>query len=237
MDARLAAVLARRDFLQTLDASKVDVEPTKPVKLKEGTGVGNLLDAPQVPDAIYCARQGLDLLVGGSLQEVQGYLVMDAWAYDAAQGKVVFSAREASQRDELYASLPAAGRDLAGVILGKQWSEVSFAPDPPSASLYVDGKLVASGVSPALYLSPGDHEVRVTSPGCIDKTQHVTLVAGQESALAITLVKQGTGSVSIASDPTGANLYLDSVWMGKTPFSLEKPVTRSRAVLSLPGLL
>jgi hypothetical protein len=235
VEVRLAAILARLDYLQRLDASKVDVATEKPVKLKEGTGVGNLLDAPLVPEAVYCARQGLDLLIGGSLQEVQGYLVMDAWAYDAAQDKVVFSIREASQRDELYASLPGQGSDLATVILGTEWSRIAFAPEPPSASLYVDGKLVASGSAPSLYLSPGDHDVKITSPGCADETRHIILAAGQESALAVTLVKRETGSVSIASDPTGANLYLDSIWMGRTPFSLEKPVTRSRGILSLPG--
>jgi hypothetical protein len=235
VDARLAAVQARRDFLLNLDAELVDVKTEKPVKLKEGSGVGKLLDPHLVPAAVFCARQGLDLLVGGSLREVQGYLVMDAWAYDAVRGRTVFTAREAAQRDELYAALPTAGKDLAGVILGRPWAKISFSPDPASASLFVDGKLVASGVSPALYLSPGDHDMRVTSPGCVEETRSISLAAGQELSFAVTLVREGAGSVTVSSDPSGASLYLDSLWMGRTPFSFEKPLTRSRAVLSLSG--
>jgi hypothetical protein len=235
LDVRLAAILARRDFLQGLDSSKIEVKDEKPIKRKEGSGVGKLLDTPHVPPAVFCARQGLDLLLGGSVREVQGYLVMDAWAYDAAMDRIVFTAREAAQRDELYASLPDSGRDLARVILGKKWAKIAFSPDPPSASLYIDGNLLASGVSPALYISPGEHEVQVTSPGCFDQTQSITLEEGQEFPLAVTLVRLSGGSVTISSVPPGASLYLDSIFQGTTPLSLGKPFTRSRVVLSLPG--
>jgi len=149
--------------------------------------------------------------------------------------QLVFTAREAAQRDEVYASLPEAGGDLARVILGKRWAKIAFSPDPPSASLYVDGHLLASGVAPALYVGPGEHEVQVTSPGCVDETRTIALEAGESFPLAVTLVKISGGVVTIDSVPPGANLYLDSIWSGITPLSLEKPFSRSRVVLSLPG--
>ncbi len=122
---------------------------------------GALLEAPSVPSEIYCAQPGIDLLVGGSIQEVQGYLLLDIWVFDRLAGTNVFSYRNAATRDELYASLPTFGSEIARTVLGRPWSLVSFVPDPPDAALYLDGKLAASGASPTLYLSPGPHEITV----------------------------------------------------------------------------
>jgi hypothetical protein len=235
VDARLEAVVARMDFLYVLDPARVEVAEVKPLAFKEGSGVGKLLDAPTVPAGTYCARQGLDFLVGGSLREIQGYLLLDIWAFDATTGKIVLSSREAAQREEIYASLPAIGKELAGSILGRAWTMVSFTPVPPGALLYVDGTLVASGASPALYLSPGTREIRVSALGYSDESRIVTLEPGQETSLSVELAKQTTGTVYVTSEPSGAALYLDSVWKGKTPLSVERPPTRSRGVLSLTG--
>ncbi|MGA2974864.1 MAG: PEGA domain-containing protein [Spirochaetia bacterium] len=235
VEARLAAAITRLSFLQALDPSQVDVAAVKPVSFKEGTGAGKLLDSPLVPADIYCARQGLDLLIGGSVQELQGYILLDIWAFDATRGRIVFSSRNAAQRDELYASLPSLGKEIAETILGHGWSLVTFAPDPPESSLYVDGNLAVSGASPALYLSPGPHEIKVSAPGYSDLVRSLTLGEGEETRIADTLEKQATGSIALFTDPVGADLYLGSIWKGKTPLLLDLPSARSRGVLSLTG--
>jgi hypothetical protein len=235
VEARLAAVVVRREFLQILDEARVDVAAEKPVNFKEGSGVGKLLDLPGVSAAAYCASQALDLLVGGTLREVQGYLLLEIWAFDATRGKIVLSSREAAEREKIYAFMPDVGKELAGIILGREWTELAFNPDPPGASLYVDDALVASGVSPALYLSPGTRAIRVSALGYRDETRTVTLEPGQQYPLDVKLEKEVTGSVSVTSDPTGADLYVDSIWKGKTPLLVERPPSRSRGVLSLTG--
>ena len=107
---------------------------------------------------------------------MQGYLLLDIWVFDRLAGKKVFSSRNAATRDELYASLPAFGREVARTVLGRPWSLVSFAPQPADAALYVDGKLAASGASPTLYLAPGPHKIRLSATGYHDVTR--SLVAG-----------------------------------------------------------
>jgi len=235
VDVRLAAVVERQEFLQMLDMSRVDVAAQKPVTFKEGSGVGKLLDLPGVSAAAYCASQALDLLVGGTLREVQGYLLLEVWAFDATRGKIVLSSREATEREKIYDFMPAVGKELAGIILGREWTQLAFNPDPPGASLYVDDTLVASGVSPSLYLSPGTKAVRISARGYRDETRTVTLEPGQKFPLDVKLEKEIAGSVSVTSDPTGADLYVDSIWKGKTPISVERPPSRSRGVLSLTG--
>jgi len=43
------------------------------------------------------------------------------------------------------------------------------------------------------------------------------------------------GAIEISSDPPGADLYVDSLWKGRTPLAVDRPPLRSRGVLSLSG--
>ncbi len=235
VQARLAAASARLDFLRALPPGRIDVAAEKPVKMKEGTGPGKLLDTPAIPAEVYCAQQGLDLLIGGTIQEVNGYLLLDVWAYDALKRAQVFSSRNAATREELPGSLQGFGRQVAGVILGRPWSLLAFAPDPPDAALYVDGVLAASGASPALFLAPGTHVIRISAVGFTTATRTVSLEPGGETRVDDALEKIAVGRVAVSSDPSGADLYVDSLWQGKTPLMVDRPPLRSRGVLALPG--
>jgi PEGA domain len=205
------------------------------VAIKEGTGAGKLLETPAVPPQIYCAQQGIDLLIGGTIQEVQGYLLLDVWAFDALSRFKVFTSRNAATREELSASLQGFGREIARTILGRPWSLVQFMPDPPGTALYVDRSLASSGASPSLYLSPGTHEIRMSAVGYREVTRRVTLEPEKVTRIDDSLAKLVEGRVAIASDPAGADLYVDSRWQGKTPLEVERPALRSRGVLSSPG--
>ena len=235
MDLRLKAAVARGDFLRALDASLISVLKEKPVTMKSADESGKLLDAPKIPARQYCEAQSLDLLIGGSLQEVQGYLLLDLWAYSAARQEIVFSARDAARRDDLYAGAPEMGKGIAETILGRPWAMVRFAPNPPNSSLLVDGALVATGASPALYLVPGPHLIRIQAPGHAPVERSVVLESGAVAPVEDTLEKTVTGSISVGSVPEGADLYLDSIWIGKTPLVMGRPTGRSRGLLSLPG--
>ena len=234
-DKRISDAVLRLAYLGALQPGLIDVKERKPVVVVEGTGAGKLLAVPTVPPPVFCAQQGLDLLVGGSVEEVQGYLLLDVWAFDPLYGGNTFTARNAASRDELYSSVPVFGREIARTILGRAWAQVAFAPDPPEASLYVDGSLAASGATPVMYLAPGSHEIRLSAPGYRDVTRTVELPAEQETRITESLAKVVEGTIAIASDPPGADFYLDSYWQGKTPLEVTRPPVRSRAVLSLKG--
>jgi PEGA domain len=235
VDDKIKAALARRDFLKKLDVTLIKVADRKPVEIKEGTGVGKLFDALSIPASVFCERQGIDFLVGGMVREVEGYILLDVWAYDAEAKAVVMSYQDAARREEVYQSVPDAGRKLTGLILGRPWASLAFTPVPPGASLYVDGKLVATGQTPVLYLEPGKIDVKVSAPGYKDLTETMSLVDEQEASLAVTLEKQKTGTIIITSTPPGADVYVESVWKGKTPLALDKPFERTRVDITQQG--
>lgn len=235
VDAKIELALARRDFLKSMDLTGIKVAEQKPLEVKEGTGVGKLFDPLSIPASVFCDRQGIDLLVGGLVREVQGYILLEVWAYDAISNSVAVSYRDAEARENIYQSVPVAGSELTGLFLGKPWATVSFTPDPPESSLYVDGKLVATGRTPVLYLAPGTLDIKVSAPGYRDLTQTLTLKGDEESSLTVTLEKEKAGTVVISSTPSGADVYLESVWKGKTPLALEKPFGRTRVNITQKG--
>ena len=186
--------------------------------------------------AAYCAGKGLDLLVGGTLKEVQGYLLLEVWAFDATRGKIVLSSREAVEREQIYAFMPSVGKDLAGIILGSEWTQLAFDPDPPGASLYVDDILVAIRCFPCPVSYSRDQEQYGFPRGAtVMKPARSLSSPGSSFRWWRSWKRRSAGSVTVTSDPTGADLYVDSVWKGKTPVSVERPPSRSRGVLSLTG--
>ena len=176
VDAKITLALARRDFLKSMDLTLIKVAEQKPLSVKEGSGVGKLFDALSIPASVFCERQGIDLLVGGMVRDVEGYVLLDVWAYDAASNSEVVSYRDAARRDEVYQSVPPAGRQLTGPFLGKPWAAISFTPDSPGGSLFVGGKLVANGRTPAPVRDTGDpRDYGVCARYIADLTQTMSL--------------------------------------------------------------
>ena len=235
VQSRLDAALARRAFLESLDPSAVEAAAEKPVAIRDGQGAGKLFDPPPYSPGEFCERQDFDMLVGGTIREVDSYILLDIWAYDAARGRVVYTWRDAGGREGLYASLDGVANGLTGAILGRPWSVLSLAPDPVEAAVSVDGGPTSSGGPRELFLSPGAHEIRASAAGHRDLVRTVDLAPGSETSLALALEREQRGTVALATDPAGADVYVDSLWSGKTPLELEMPAARSRVLLSKPG--
>ena len=69
----------------------------------------------------------------------------------------------------------------------------------PRAAVFVDGKLVAREVSDCLLeLAPGEHRIRVESPGHKPDPEMIHVAAGAKKDLKITLKKK---SINTVHDP------------------------------------
>jgi hypothetical protein len=234
---RLQAALDRADWLESLDPGQVDLVDEKPVVFKEGTGVGNLFNAPAYSPREYATQKDVDadLLIGGSVKVVQGYILYDLWAYEPSMESIVYTFRDAAQPEQVYASLTEAAQGLIGIILGRDWSALSIQPDPPQSTVFIDGVSMGEGKVQSAYLKPGEREIRVASPGYKEETRAVTLASREVQTVSIALEKEAAPNITLFSDPPGSDIYVDSVWQGKTPLSLELPPVRSRVQLDRTG--
>ncbi len=110
---------------------------------------------------------------------------------------------------------------------------------PQGASTFVDD--VYYGKTPALAssLTEGDHQVRISLSGFQEWTGTVNVEGGSTKTVSQTLPigtstqtqTAGTGSVSISSNPPGAQVYIDNAYVGITPVNISSVQAGTRAFL------
>jgi hypothetical protein len=111
---------------------------------------------------------------------------------------------------------------------------------PQGASVYVDGVNYGPAPQIAAGLTPGYHQVRLSLQGFQDWTGQVLVSAGTTTTVSQTLYAlptssptftPGTGTLQVSSSPSGAQLFLDNVYMGVTPITLTQVTAGSHTVL------
>lgn len=123
---------------------------------------------------------------------------------------------------------------------------------PTGASVSLNGDLQGTSPTTISDLSAGTYNLKVTRTGYTDFTQSVTVTAGKETQVTLTLVKKdgttkpdtslttppagSTGAVSITSAPSGASVSFDGGDKGKTPITLKNVNAGSHTLkLTLAG--
>ena len=96
---------------------------------------------------------------------------------------------------------------------------LSVSSSPSGAAVYVDNIYYGVTSTTIGNLVPGSHSVRLTKAGYQDWTGTVTISAGSTTYLNPTLVTNPQpqyATVSISSNPSGASVYGDGVYVGQT---------------------
>lgn len=233
-DRKIDALLARIGDLAAMDPASIEFPPEKPVAFKDGTAQGNLFDAPRFSARELCRTADLDLLVLGSLEMVQGYLLIDMRAYDAAEDRNVWSWREAAPREEIYSYLEEAYAGLTRTVVGEDFAILMVGVTPGDATVRLDGQKRTAG---SLFTTPGSHALSVGAAGYRDEERSLDLPAGVETEVRIELAAVAGIPMSVESDPPGASVYWDSVQRGTTPWITDKPSLRRHLLLVKEGFL
>ena len=134
------------------------------------------------------------------------------------------------------AVLPSAGANIAAGSLAVRSA-------PGGASVTLDG--IHQGITPlgndALLIEniePGPHQLVLSKSGHVDERHPFWIGSGQRSEVRITLsaTTSQTGSVSIVSSPSGADVFLDGGYRGRTPITMSGlTLGRHQVALELPG--
>ncbi len=101
---------------------------------------------------------------------------------------------------------------------------------PTNAKLYINGE--EKGLTPYTVdkLKPGEYEIKITKSGYEDYKDKITLKDNENKTMKILLSKISVtptpttsyGSLSLDSDPSGADVYVDNKKIGKTPINSYK---------------
>ncbi|MDO5845574.1 MAG: PEGA domain-containing protein [Methanocorpusculum sp.] len=97
---------------------------------------------------------------------------------------------------------------------------LSLSSSPSAASAYVDGSYV--GTTPLeIPVSEGYHSVSIQKSGYSSWSGSATVTAGQTTYLSGTLTPVQTyGYLSVSSNPSYADVYINGAYMGETPTTL-----------------
>ncbi len=117
-------------------------------------------------------------------------------------------------------------------------AKVRIESDPAGATVSIDGK----AVGPAPYsgeLAPGEHNIEAEKEGFKGVAQQISVEAGEQLALRIPLspasAAPGPPIIAVATEPRGAQLYLDDKLLGETPIKTKSTPGEHAMKLVLDG--
>jgi len=223
-------------WLKRLPPDRIDVRGSKPIAFKRGAESGSLLPRPDFSPAGFSERQDLDLLLWGDLEEIQGYLYLKLRAYHAYLAREVFVFETGGSAEELQRFLSeAVSRGLSEEILGRPRASLTISAEPEQSTVEVNGEYRGTGTVQAPFLEPGSVRVTVRAPGYRTTEREYSLSAGQERAVTIALEPEEIRSLTVVTDPAGADVYIDSRWQGRTPLSFRLTAPGKRMIVRKEG--
>jgi hypothetical protein len=233
MEDEIALIRADLQHLQNIDPELIRVDPVKSAALIAENETGTLLSppGPQIKRSLGEA----DLLIYGSASEVQGYVIIEISAYSRYAEQNIFSKTYAAEPENLDDEIRALAQDVTSVLLGRPWAALSVAADRDHAEISIDGEIAGYGSAELPFLKPGLHTVNVSAPDFLEYEETIGLMTGAERRLEIPMRKREGESVLISSEPEGADLYVDSIWAGRTPVTLTLPGQPRALKLSKAG--
>ncbi len=140
--------------------------------------------------------------------------------YDVPAGSHIIELRKLNYNDKEITVTVAAGEtknvDESLII---ETGSISVGSDPDGAEVYLDDAY--KGITPITisYAPIGEHTIKLSKLNYNDKEITVTVAAGETKNVYESLIIE-TGSISVGSDPDGAEVYLDDAYKGITPITI-----------------
>lgn len=95
--------------------------------------------------------------------------------------------------------------------------ELELTSNPSGGKIYVDGKERGETPSVLSDVKLGSHVIRIVKQGYEPYEEQVAVVEGERKKISASLKAAG-GSLSVSTDPAGANIFIDGRYIGVSPF-------------------
>jgi hypothetical protein len=191
---------------------------------------------------VHCNIDGADVYFDGQYKGTTYGGTLDVPVYSTATPfKVVRVEKSGYQAySSTLPSQPGAGQtvDVYATLQPVETAGSIYVTSSPSgAAIYLNGNY--RGVAPLTIknLAPGTYSLEADYSGYQSDLATVTVRAGQQSDVRFTLKPiQQYGSVKISSNPSGAYVYMDGAYKGRTPLTLNSVSAKNHIIeLDLAG--
>lgn len=97
---------------------------------------------------------------------------------------------------------------------------ITVTSTPTGATIYLDGSYKEATPATLSNVPVGSHTIKFTKSGYNDISKTVMVSSGNTATISGTLIQE-TGSIIVSSDPSGANVYLDGIYKGTSPLTID----------------
>lgn len=202
--------------LENAPLDEIPVDSRKPVRFVSD-------DLPTTDDVAELAEEeDVDLVIYGQVEQIEEYVYLEVFAWNRFRGVERSLGVTAARPEEIYEASTDLQATVAETILGRDWAHL-VVEAPPSAAVSVDGSLRGIGTVEVRYLRTGDVRIGVSAPGKTSVERVISLLPFQTTEISVDLVDEQTGEIRVVSDPEDVDVYVQSVWQGRTPILLPRP--------------
>ncbi|MDC7124165.1 MAG: PEGA domain-containing protein [Spirochaetales bacterium] len=241
IEAKELAISNAKEDLEELDREKwtaianVDDDAFSliPVELKSPeNSLYYERSAGEISDTL--KENSLDAVIYGYVEKINDYTYIEIRMWNNFLKKDTVSWRTAVNTDDVN-KLIAPGRTLVKTaILSHAWAELSvFGPD--NCAIYVNDDFSGVGKLNKLIIEPGEVAVEVKKPGHESYKTKITIVEYEDKKIEVDLPLLSKREMVIQSFPAGADVYVDSKWVGKSPVRIETEDEITAVNLKLEG--
>jgi len=169
----------------------------------------------------YASDKNFDYIFYGSARQVENIVIIDIKFYSAYEKRNIYSRSVSSEIDSLFVSFNNIISDITTILLGTIWSKITVKTDNRESDIYLDEKYIGTGSALNIIVSPGDHTLTIKGAGQEEKIIPVFLDEKKINVFDFTVTLKEEKVTAINTLPQEANVYLDSLWVGVTPFLLD----------------
>ncbi len=178
-------------------------------------------------------KDKLDYIVWGSMKLVEDVVVADISLYSSLVNKDIANVRITGDLDSIYQELDKGLDAFYSDMLGKPWSKINVGVNNPDANVFVDGVFVSSGSLSNIIVEPGQHTITASGTNTSEDVKEVLLEEKQSAKIDFNVEPVESKLFAVSSFPSGADVYYNSVWQGKTPMILNG--AEGEVLVSLDG--
>lgn len=224
-------------YLKDFSPSDMEIAEERKIVLLRESDSGELFTPVGDKLKQFASEKKADLLVFGRLEEMAGYIYYRIAAYSTILDKTVFDAEGGGAPDKIEDQVSEHLKDLITVVVGYPWTDFTVSVMPVTASIRIGDDYSGSGVYRNNSMKPGTYTMTVEAPGYIGEEVELVLNPKETKTLSVSLIRNPVPPVVINTFPSGADVYLSSLWVGTTPFLIENGGVNEPLMLKRDGYL
>jgi hypothetical protein len=198
------------------DSEKINIKKNKDIYFLSSAENEKLGSVIKTDINSLASEVGFDYLIYGKVSIFDDVVFIDISLYSRDEEKDLSTISRAFEIKTFYDELDEALKQFFTIILGRSWSAISV-DCSEDADIYIDNEYAGSRTLSGKILNPGNHIVKISGTGIEEKVYSVFLEENQFYTLLADSGYEEETLVAVNTFPDEADIYYDSLWMGKSP--------------------